>query len=296
MIIEKSEKISPSVQSIEIKKYTYEVKKESVEPSNSSHREINTELITHMYDENNYQNSKTDYSQPLTSKSNQGGSTYITSSTFGRRNQGTQEKKITVNKTNYAVVKNKGIDNTSVIINRRNQNQNLKMGNKTTRTNVYTKGQISNKYQISSRQNQPTSNLYNSRKINYSKPNVISSTTSKTYNVSKYDPKRNYTTENIFNESKVTTITTKRKVVTNQYTNKSNHPPYKSSSLPREMRNNLSSHSIIDIKNTPKKTYVLNVRKNDIIRFKVGHKRRNNDLGSLKPTSNAFYKKYLPIC
>ena len=93
MIIEKSEKISPSVQSIEIKKYTYEVKKESVEPSNSSHREINTELITHMYDENNYQNSKTDYSQPLTSKSNQGGSTYITSSTFGRRNQGTQEKK-----------------------------------------------------------------------------------------------------------------------------------------------------------------------------------------------------------
>ena len=289
MIIEKSEKISPSVQSIEIKKITYEVKKESGQPSNSSHREINTELITNMYDGNNYQNSKTDYSQPLTSKSNQGGSMYITSSTYGRRNQGTQEKKITVNKTNYAVVKNKDNANTSIIINRRNQNQSL-MENKTTRPNVYTKSQIANKYQISSRQNKPTSNIYNSRKINNSRPNVISSTTSKTYNVSKYDPKRNYTTKNIFNESKVTTVTTKRKVVTNQYTTKSNHPPYKSSSLPREMRNNLSSHSIIDIKNTPKKTYVLNVRKNDIIRFKVGHKRRNNDLGSLKPTSNHSIK------
>jgi hypothetical protein len=40
---------------------------------------------------------------------------------------------------------------------------------------------------------------------------------------------------------------------------------------------NTASHSIIDIKNAPKKTYVLNERKNEIIRFKVGHKRRNND-------------------
>ena len=193
--------------------------------------------------------------------------TVVTSSTYGRRNQGTQLQKITVNKTNYAVVKDLKNAKTS-----KTNKWRSPVDNNAQKPPVYTKGQIKTKYQIRSKQNQPTSSLYNSRKINNSRPNIIVPSYSQSYFGSKNGQnsrQRNLTTENIFANYKVPVTSNKKKVV--------NNPLYKSSSLLNEMRDNTASHSIIDIKNAPKKTYVLNERKNEIIRFKVGHKRRNND-------------------
>jgi hypothetical protein len=161
MYRDKTEKISPRIQSIEISKYTYQVKKQSGLPSNNNRREINTDLIKNVYDVNSYQNSKTDSSQRIYSNNSQPLKTVVTSSTYGRRNQGTQLQKITVNKTNYAVVKDLKNAKTS-----KTNKWRTTVDNNAQKPPIYTKGQIKTKYQISSKQNQPTSSLYNSRKIN----------------------------------------------------------------------------------------------------------------------------------
>ena len=267
MYRDKTEKINPRIQSTEMNKYTYQVKKQSGQPSNNHRRMINTDLIKNVYDVNSYQNSKTDSSQRIYSNNSQPLKTVVTSSTYGRRNQGTQLQKITVNKINYAGAKDLKNAKTS-----KTNKLRTTADNNARKPPVYTKGQITSKYQISSKQNQPTSSLYNSRKINNSRPNIIAPSSSQSYLGSKYGQnsrQRNLTTENIFANYQVPVISNKKKVV--------NNPLYRSSSPPNEMRGNISSHSIVDIKNAPKKTYVLNERKNEIIRYKVGHKRRNID-------------------
>ena len=209
MYSDKTEKINPKIQSIEINKYTYQVKKQSDQPSNHNRRQINTDLIKNVYDVNSYQNSKTDSSQRIYSNNSQPLKTVVTSSTYGRRNQGTQLQKITVNKTNYAAVKDLKNAKTSKTNKWRNT-----VDNNAKKPPVYTKGQITTKYQISSKQNQPISSLYNSRKINNSRPNIIVPSSSQSFIGSKNGQnsrQRNLTTENIFANYKVPATSNKKK-------------------------------------------------------------------------------------
>ena len=156
-----SQKYTGIAQPTKTTQYSYQIKQESGKPTYNYRRDINTDSKTnYKYGGNNYQPNKTDL-QKYTSKNNQLGNIYTSSSNIGRRNQDNERTKITVNKNNYGVVNNK--NNTSMslkvtdsrddVYNKYRGNQ-TQFSNYTQRPNVYTKGQIKYKYQAKTNQNQ----------------------------------------------------------------------------------------------------------------------------------------------
>ena len=87
MYIYNSQKYTGVAQPTKTTQYRYQIKQESGQPTYNYRREINTDSITnYKYGGNNYQPNKTEF-QKYSSKNNQLGNIYTSSSNIGRRNK-----------------------------------------------------------------------------------------------------------------------------------------------------------------------------------------------------------------
>ena len=148
------------------------------------------------------------------------------------------------------------------------------------------------KYQSKTSQMQPNKYTSNSN----SKTNInISGSSQSNYVITDGNTNMHQSNYTLKTEPSIKINSTKKTLVNKkQLTSpvlRSNDPSKKSTSLPsNHMRNNTVSHSIVDIKKSPKKPYVLHERKCDVIRHEVKYKIKYNNSnlkGEDKPVINS---------